>query len=1020
MIGQTISHYRITDKLGEGGMGVVYVAEDVRLRRRVAVKFSNVGGDEQGYRARFLREARAISALSHPHIATVYDYGETDEGQPFIVMEFVSGSNLCEVLREGSLTLQRGVGIVAEVAEALAEAHRYGIIHRDIKPSNVMINHRQEVKVLDFGLAKQVEGEGGYSDIEAPTLMASQTRSNAVIGTLLYLSPEQAIAAPVDARSDLFALGAVLYECVAGRPAFSGVNPIEVCAQILHVDPPPPSRFNSLVTPELDRITLKALAKRPEHRYQSARELVADLHAVRETLNNIEQVVTQRISPAAHTPRISALTSFSSTLRRPRFSVFFLAAMLALVVSAVWGISRLWRPDPYRPSPEAARWYQKGEGALRDGTYYTASRALESAVKSDDGYALAHARLAEAWMELDYADRASQEIARARSLAPDLSRLSPLEALHLQAINDTVIRKFADAIISYREILRRAPEAEKAYAHLDLGRTYEKNEEVGKAMENYIAATVRNPESAAAFLRLGILNGRQQNPAGAAGMFDKAEKLYQDFSNFEGVTEVYYQRGLLYKQNGELAKARDQSQRALAIAQTTTNNRFQQINALLQLSNVSLGEGNTGQAQQLAKEAVDLARAERMENLATNGLIDLGNSFLYRNQIAEAEGYFRQALELASRDHGRLNKAKALLSLGKLHYQQDAPVEARSYAEQSLPLFEKGGYLTESSQALKVIGYTNVMKGDYDAALQAFQQQHQLAEQSSNPLQIASSKHAIGFVRAHQEQYTEALSHFGGSYEINRKLGMQLEALYDLTDDGDMLWRLGRYKESQEALDKAFSIANLPDESYRRRLPRVYLIKALMMLSRRRLAEAAELSRQAIRLAGAEDRNTLVEAKYTLGITQALTGATNEGKQMCLEAVAMAKSIDDARLMSSASLSLAEVLIEGGDSRQALTTALELRERFERADQQDSLWHMWRIAAYASYKAGDAAQARVYAANALDVLSKLQPKWGTENYNSFRARPDVQLHLKELDKLLGTPQLSRSSHKSKMEQENVK
>ena len=232
MIGQTISHYRILDKLGEGGMGSVYVAEDMHLGRRVAIKIPHHTSDAHEFRARFLREARAISALSHPHIATLHDYGELPEpdGRPFLVMELVGGVNLSDMLREGTLTLSRAIEIIEDVADALSEAHRRGIVHRDIKPSNVMVNDRGQVKVLDFGLAKQLEEEQQRveTDREAKTLPAARTQSGAVIGTLLYLSPEQATAAPVDARSDIFALGSLLYECIAGRPAFNGATALEV------------------------------------------------------------------------------------------------------------------------------------------------------------------------------------------------------------------------------------------------------------------------------------------------------------------------------------------------------------------------------------------------------------------------------------------------------------------------------------------------------------------------------------------------------------------------------------------------------------------------------------------------------------------------------------------------------------------------------------------------------------------------------------------------------------------------
>src|SRR6266576_3234042 len=225
MIGRTLSHYRILEKLGEGGMGVVYLAEDTLLGRRVAIKtiHSRKGSDDRHFRARFLREARAVSTLSHPHIATIYDYGETEEGEPYIVMEFIKGETLGELMLTERLTISRAIEIIKQVSEALSEAHRQGIIHRDIKPTNVAINERGHVKVLDFGLAKQVALEAAdITDPERPTLMVMHTRDGMIVGTPMYLSPEQALGSEVDARSDLFSLGSLLYECIAGKPAFFG------------------------------------------------------------------------------------------------------------------------------------------------------------------------------------------------------------------------------------------------------------------------------------------------------------------------------------------------------------------------------------------------------------------------------------------------------------------------------------------------------------------------------------------------------------------------------------------------------------------------------------------------------------------------------------------------------------------------------------------------------------------------------------------------------------------------------
>src|SRR5215211_4172547 len=277
MIGQTFSHYRILEKLGEGGMGAVYLAEDLHLARRVAIKF--LTATDHHYRARFIREARAVSALSHINIAMVHDYGETSSGQPFIVMEYVKGKSLSDLLDEG-LTLNRSVEIISAVAEALGEAHQQGIVHRDIKPSNVLVNERGQVKVLDFGLVKHLfEPPSSEVDLDANTIYSTQTRSDVIVGTPLYLSPEQATGKPIDGRSDIFALGALLYECLTGRSAFSGASVLEIGAQIIHVTPPHPSRINPQITAQLDRITMKALQKKVDDRYQTAAEFLKHLRA---------------------------------------------------------------------------------------------------------------------------------------------------------------------------------------------------------------------------------------------------------------------------------------------------------------------------------------------------------------------------------------------------------------------------------------------------------------------------------------------------------------------------------------------------------------------------------------------------------------------------------------------------------------------------------------------------------------------------------------------------------------------
>src|SRR5688572_10229521 len=440
MIGQTVSHYRIIEKLGEGGMGVVYLAEDQHLARRVAIKF--LTSTDHHYRARFIREARAVSALSHPNIAIVHDYGETTTGQPFIVMEYVKGKSLSDLLDEG-LTLRRSVEIVASIAEALGEAHEQGIVHRDIKPSNVLINERGHVKVLDFGLVKHLfEPTTGGVDLDAQTIYATQTRSDVIVGTPLYLSPEQATGKDIDGRSDLFAVGALLYECLTGQSAFSGGSVLEIGAQIIHVTPNRPSQINPHIPPELDRITLKALEKKVEARYQTAQELLRDLRAVAMTLTGNGVPVSSKPKGATDGFKraTNAFATLTTQLRRQRFSLGSVIGAFVLVGLIIWAAVQWWPRSYYQPSASALNWYERGTDNLRNGAYFQASKALAQAVEIDGRYALARARLAQAWSELDYYDKAKDELLAATTIAADRSSVSPRDRLYLDAISALVRR----------------------------------------------------------------------------------------------------------------------------------------------------------------------------------------------------------------------------------------------------------------------------------------------------------------------------------------------------------------------------------------------------------------------------------------------------------------------------------------------------------------------------------------------------------------------------------------------------
>ena len=333
-------------------MGVVYLAEHVVLGRRVAIKTvsSNYG--------RFLREARAASALSHPHIATIHDYGKTDSGQPYIVMEYIEGKTLADLIFQGNLTIPKSLRIVREVAEALSEAHRHNIIHRDIKPTNIAVDDRGIVKVLDFGLAKQIglQTEDLDNNNDANSLN-TRTREGVLVGTPMYFSPEQAMGLELDPRSDLFSLGLVLYECLCGKPAFTGVTPMDICAKVIRDEPVPPSQINPTISNDVERVTLRALEKAKENRYQSAADLASDLQTLENSFSIAGRLSIDQIQTLPQEKPV--ITDRGHKIKR--FALPVLGVLIICLISAWWLFSP--QRQSQKPEPPLAAQKRLGIGA---------------------------------------------------------------------------------------------------------------------------------------------------------------------------------------------------------------------------------------------------------------------------------------------------------------------------------------------------------------------------------------------------------------------------------------------------------------------------------------------------------------------------------------------------------------------------------------------------------------------------------------------------------------------------------
>jgi tetratricopeptide (TPR) repeat protein len=520
MIGQTISHYLIIGKLGSGGMGEVYLAEDQRLSRKVAIKFlpADVATDERA-RQRLLREAKTAATLDHPNICAIYEVGQ-DDSHSFIVLQYIEGETLAARLKRQRPDLREALAIAGQVADALSEAHARGIIHRDIKPENIMLTTRGQVKVLDFGLAKTLRDPGILeSDAQTGSMLSIP---GMVMGTVPYMSPEQVRGEELDGRSDIFSFGTMLYEMLSGRRPFEAKSTAEVISAILTVEPPPINRSSlGPIGSGEDRLIRKCLEKDAGLRYQTMGDLISDLEQIRREYESGQVRPTTR--PASEATPLKAEAATGGTARRwsrrRKIELIMTAAVLA-VAAVVYTLSFRSRQVAVSgaKSANAAAYdaYMRGKvnvSSENPDDNETAIKLFEQAVAADPTFAAAYAELARAYSikarffapvpeKKKLNEEAEVDVEKALALDPNLAEGYFSKGLILW----TPYKRFPheQAVQSYKRALELNPNLDEA--HHQLGFVYLHIGLLDKGRQEIEKALAINPGNSLARYRLGVID----------------------------------------------------------------------------------------------------------------------------------------------------------------------------------------------------------------------------------------------------------------------------------------------------------------------------------------------------------------------------------------------------------------------------------------------------------------------------------------------------------------------------------
>jgi Tfp pilus assembly protein PilF len=869
----------------------------------------------------------------------------------FLTMEYLDGVTLADRINQGGpIPWRDAQSILVDVCCGLTTMHTAGIVHRDLKSRNIMLveqGGRRRAVLMDFGLARE------YSAPVATTETAL-TMPGAVVGTPEYMAPEQFEGKEVSPATDIYAAGVILYEIVTGKHPFAASSPLGA-AMLRAKLPQPASALQHGVPHRWDHVIRKCLEYDAAQRYQSAEELA---QALKSSLLGPH-------SPAVHRPWVT------------RIAVVGIFPALIIGIIARWQSSRQY----YRPSTEAQHLYEEGLGALREGSYLKATLKLENAVQRDKKFAMAHARLAEAWSNLDFDGSAQEEMLIATS---GESHLPKLDRLYVDAIRATLTRDFSGALKNYLKISNELPDSDKSAGYVDLGMAYERAGDTAHALQNFSKSLEMDHDNPAPLMQKAILETRLNRVQDANRDFGLAESLFRSGMNAEGQAELDFRRAYLANEMEASAEANSYLEKALSEAQHLPQPSIQlEIRALTQLSSVAYSSGEYTTSVKDATRAIELARDNQLMSWAADGLARLATAELKQGQYDNAQNHLNEAFTILN--HTRQDRVLALanMTLASLRNEQGRGSTFLEPAQSALAYYRSHGFVTEAAQAALLIGRAERNQEHWPIALQAASDLIALANQYHRNDLLVQSEELEGSIYLEQEDYPRARDHYCDAF--SRAQSESLRS-YEAMFCADTLWRLGEFDAAAAKLKLApHSNTHAGSIEVQSLLAQMKYAaardKADLLL--RRLPQLEFDSKQeltldrAIALAGL---GKMTEARQDIKSLLDTSGQPADEKGQPLGA-------DD---LAAFNLPAADVYLAIGDAKAALDSAKNAEGYSESKHLLDSAFRSAMLAAQAAKNIHDLNDEQAFKNKVVQLQSQLRSAWPSPEFHSYTFRPDIQ------------------------------